>query len=118
MSQELEDEGPPVQLAAPVPGVSESGYYEWRGRAPSVRTLRHTWLTGQITQIHAASPRTYGAWRVHAELTLGQGLIVEHGTVELLMRRAGSRRLRSLRLSANLSAGTLDDVGSRRLYGI
>lgn len=72
MSQELEDECPPVQLAARVPGVSESGYYEWQAHAPSARTLLHTWLTGQITQIHAASRRTFGAWRVHAELTLAR----------------------------------------------
>jgi putative transposase len=26
---------------------------------------------------------------VHAELTLGRGLVVAHGTVELLMQRAG-----------------------------
>ncbi len=32
---------------------------------------------------------TYGARRVHAELTLGHGLVVGHGTVALLMRRAG-----------------------------
>jgi putative transposase len=59
----IASEGLPVQLAARVLGVSESGYYEWRGRAPSARTLRHTWLTGQITQIHTASRGTYGARR-------------------------------------------------------
>jgi putative transposase len=31
-------EGLPVQLATRVLGVSESGYYEWRGRAPSARS--------------------------------------------------------------------------------
>jgi putative transposase len=86
-------EGLPVQLATRAPGVSDSGYYEWRGRAPSVRAIRHQWLTGQITQARAASRGTYGARRVHAGLTLGQGLIVGHGTVELLMRRAGIKGL-------------------------
>jgi hypothetical protein len=74
-------------------GVSESGCYEWRGRAPSARSIRQAWLTSQIMQVHAASRGTYGARRVHAELTLGQGLIVGHGTVELLMRRAGIKGL-------------------------
>ncbi len=41
--------------------------------------------------MHLASNGTYGARRVHAELTLGQGVIVSHGTVELLMKRADIR---------------------------
>lgn len=50
--------------------------------------------------MHAASRGAYGARRVHAELVLGHGLAVGHGTIELLMRRAqlkglpGSRRPR------------------------
>ncbi len=78
----------PVQLAARVLGVSESGYYEWRGRAPSQRDIRHAWLTGLIRQAHADSRGTYGARRVHAELVLGRGIRVGHGAVEMLMRRA------------------------------
>jgi len=44
-----------VQLATRVLGVSESGYYEWRGRAPSVRAVRRAWLTGQIQAVRLAS---------------------------------------------------------------
>jgi hypothetical protein len=44
----------PVQLAARVLGVSESGYYEWRGRAPSARAIRHAWLTDLIRQVPPA----------------------------------------------------------------
>ena len=58
--------------------VSEAGYYEWRNRPPSLRALRHTWLLEQITAVHAASRGTYGARRIHAELTLGLGLSVGH----------------------------------------
>lgn len=43
--------------------------------------------------VHAASRDTYGARRVHAELTLGRGIVVSHGAVELLMRRAGLQGL-------------------------
>lgn len=82
-------EGLPVQLATRVLGVSESGYYEWRGRAPSLRAIRHAWLTEQIQAVHAASRGTYGALRVHAELTLGMGITVGHGAVAILMNRAG-----------------------------
>lgn len=83
----------PVQLATRVLGVSESGYYAWRDRAPSARSLRHAWLTETIGAIHVTSHGTYGARRVHAELTLGHGLVISHGTVELLMRRAGIKGL-------------------------
>jgi transposase InsO family protein len=79
----------PAQLACRVLGVSESGYYDWRTRPPSMRSLRHVWLTEQIQAVHSASFGTYGSRRVHAELRLGLGIAVGHGAVELLMRRAG-----------------------------
>jgi putative transposase len=83
----------PVQFATRVLHVAESGYYAWKSRPPSARSLRHLQLTDAITGIHTASRSTYGFRRVHAELTLGLGLQVSHGTVELLMRRAGLRGL-------------------------
>ena len=79
----------PAQVACRVLAVSESGYYERRKRAPSERTVRHAWLTDLIAQIHIESRGTYGGRRVHAELTLGHGIAVGHGQVELLMQRAG-----------------------------
>jgi putative transposase len=82
-------EGLSVQLAARVLQVSASGYYEWKTRAPSARSIRHALLTDAIREVHTGSRGTYGFRRVHAELTLGRGLVVAHGTVELLMQRAG-----------------------------
>lgn len=46
-------------------------------------------LTDVIREIHTASRGTYGQRRVHAELTLGRGVTVGHGQVELVMRQAG-----------------------------
>ena len=82
-------EGLPIQTACRVLGVSESGYYARRGRPPSQRTIRHVWLTDLIRQIHTASRGTYGARRVHAELTMGHGVTVGRNAVEMLMSRAG-----------------------------
>ena len=82
----------PVQLARRVLGVAESGYYDWRSRPPSARSLRHAWLTEQIQAVHQASFGTYGSRRVHAELRLGLGIVVGHPGVEMLMRRAAPRR--------------------------
>jgi putative transposase len=106
-------DGLPAQRACQVLGVSESGYYEWRDRPPSARTLRHTWLTGLIRQIHTDSRGIYRARRVHAELTIGHGIAVGHDAVELLMRRAGlqglSGRPRYRRVPNMPTAGDLVD---------
>jgi putative transposase len=80
-------------LATRVLRVSESGFYVWRSRPPSTRSLRHVWLTEQITAIHTASRGIYGAQRVRAELMLGRGIHVGHGQVELLVHRAGLKGL-------------------------
>ena len=82
-------EGCSVQLACRVLAVSESGFYAQHQRPPSARTIRHAALTDVITRVHADSRGTYGGRRVHAELTLGHGLVVGYGTVALLMQRAG-----------------------------
>ena len=79
----------PVQMACRVLGVAESGYYEHRSRPTSARAVRHVWLTDQIQAVHAASFGTHGSRLVHAELRLGLGIAVGHGSVEMLMRRAG-----------------------------
>lgn len=60
-----------------------------RPRALGPRAIRHVLLTGTIHQIHAASNSVYGVRRVHAELTLGRGMKLWHGTVAMLMSRAG-----------------------------
>ncbi|WP_433709399.1 IS3 family transposase [Nocardia sp. CA-084685] len=89
----MASEGLPVQAACRLLDVSESGFYAWRSRPPSNRDLRHAWLTDQIRAVHTASRGVYGAMRVHAELTLGLGLTVGHGQIEMLMARAGLKGL-------------------------
>ena len=86
-------EGLGVDTACRLLGVSVSGYYSWRDRPPSVRAIRHAWLTELIVKVHTDSRGAYGAARVHAELTLGHGITVGHGAVEMLMRRAGLQGL-------------------------
>ena len=81
--------GLPVEVACRVLGVSGAGYYAWRSRPPSARTVRHAWLTDVIREVYAAAYGSYGARRVHAELVLGRGIRVGHNAVAMLMRRAG-----------------------------
>jgi putative transposase len=86
-------EGLPVEVCCRVLAVSASGYYAWRNRPPSARSLRHAWLSEQIRAVHLASRSTYGSRRVHAELRLGRGIVVGYHAVEMLMRRAGIKGL-------------------------
>lgn len=66
-------EGHSIKVSCRVLQVTEAGYYAWRKRPPSERTIRHAWLTDLITKVHVDSRGTDGARRVHAELTIGQG---------------------------------------------
>jgi transposase InsO family protein len=86
-------EGHQTLTCLKVLGASRAGYYEWRKRPPSHRSIRHAWLTDVITKVHADSFGTYGMPRVRAELVLGHGIVVSRKTVALLMRRAGLRGL-------------------------
>ena len=86
--QTMRTEGLSTQVACRVLEVSESGFYDWRSRPPSARSIRHAWLTDIIGQVHHGSRGIYGARRVHAELTLGHGITVGHNAVAMLMRRA------------------------------
>ncbi|MEN3272615.1 MAG: putative transposase, partial [Actinomycetota bacterium] len=106
-------EGLPAQLACRVLDVSESGFHAWRTRAPSERSIRHAWLTDLIRQVHTDFRGVYGYRRMHAELTLGHGLVVGEEAVWLLMRKAGLQgitgRPRYRRIPNQPSAGDFVD---------
>ena len=73
-------------MACRVLGVSGSGYYEWCSRPASARDQENEVLLKQIEQIHTDSYGSYGWPRVHAELTLGLGWLVNRKRVARLMR--------------------------------
>ena len=89
----MASEGHSIKASCRAVDVTEAGFYAWRRRPPSERAIRHAWLTDLITKAHVDSRGTYGARRVHAELTIGMGIVVGHNAVELLMRRAGLQGL-------------------------
>ena len=68
--------------------VSTSGYYAWRSRLPSRRRREDEKLTETIRAIHEESRGTYGAPRIHVELS-EQGIRVGRKRVARLMRAAG-----------------------------
>jgi putative transposase len=80
-------------VACRVLEVSRSGYYDWISRPASPRHHENELLLKHIKQIHADSRETYGSPRVHAEMTLGLGLLVNLKRVARLMRQAGIQGL-------------------------
>ena len=81
----------PVRRMCAVLGISASGYYAWRRRAPSQRALADAALAVHIQAVFAESRQTYGSPRVHAEL-------VAHG------QRCGRNRVARLMRLAHLRA--------------
>ena len=75
----------PVTTLCRVLGVSPSGYYTWRSRPASARSVSDAALTERIGAIHEYSRGTYGAPRIHAEL-IDEGWRVSRKRVARLMR--------------------------------
>lgn len=77
----------PIASMCRILGVSPSGYYAWMKRRPSRRAVTDAVLIGEIRR-HAASRGTYGAPRIHAELT-AKGMRVGRKRVTRLMSQTG-----------------------------
>lgn len=88
----------PITILCAVLEVSRSGFYAWRGRAPSERKKSDSRLVVAIAAAHAKSQRRYGSPRVHRALQR-KGILVGKKRVERLMRAAGlvGRRKRRFR---------------------
>lgn len=68
--------------------VSESGYYAWKKRAPSQRSLQDVALGERIAQAYHTNRQVYGSPRIHAVLR-SQGEACGRKRVARLMRQAG-----------------------------
>ena len=82
----------PIRFICERLGVSPSGYYAWLTRPACQRVTADEALTATIQEIHATSRGTYGAPRVHAELTDPKGpyqVPCGRHRVARLMRQAG-----------------------------
>jgi putative transposase len=97
-------------------GVSPSGYYAWKPREASSRTLADEELRGKIGAIYERSRGTYGAPRIHAELA-ANGTLVSRKRVARLMREAGwvgaSRRRRIVTTVRDSKARPAPDLVNR-----
>lgn len=52
MIESLTGQGINVHQASIALGFPQSGYYAWKGRPDSPRTLRRIWLAGEIADAH------------------------------------------------------------------
>ena len=69
--------------------VSKSGYYAWRERPPSARSIADAELLTYIRKVHEESRGIYGAPRIYAELRLEHHIYCSNKRVARLMRQAG-----------------------------
>jgi putative transposase len=76
--------------------VSKSGFYAWRGRPPSSRSIEDERLLAEIRTVHAESRGRYGSPRVHRELA-AKGIHASKHRVARLMRENGLRGRRRRR---------------------
>ena len=82
----------PVNVMCRMLGVSRSGNYDWRVRAPSSRTTANMALLHDVRRLQARNQGRYGSPRMHAALR-AEGRQCSRGRVERLMRR---HRIRGL----------------------
>jgi transposase InsO family protein len=80
----------PVRVMCAVLGVSPAGYYAWRSRPESLRSVANRDLLSEVRRIHRDNRGRYGSPRIHVELR-DRG--VSRGRIERLMRRHGIRAI-------------------------
>ena len=86
---EVERAQHPVSLLCGVLGVTRGGFYAWKGRGRSRRSLADEQLSMLIAKVHSESLETYGVPRIHAELADDHGIRVGRKRVARLMRQLG-----------------------------
>lgn len=79
----------PVSRIARAVGVTAAGYYAWKKRPRSKRSVADTELMEKIREIHAATDGTYGAPRIQADLADDHDIHVGIKRVARLLRQMG-----------------------------
>ena len=93
----LAKEGHGTKRVCRLLGVASSGFFMWRSKPPSDRSIRRAWLTDTIGAIHVASRGTYGSRRVKAELADAFGQVVNKKLIVSIIRELGIAGLPSRR---------------------
>jgi putative transposase len=94
--------------------VSPSGYYAWRGRAPSAREMANRELMVKIKTVFQESDETYGSPRVYHALK-AQGVACSENRVARLMRLRGLRARQVRRFRATTKRNKAHRAAPNRL---
>ena len=94
--------------------ASSSGYYQWRKGRVTQRTIRQRQLLDLIKKIHTDSRGTYGSPRVLKELR-DAGIVVNHKTVEELMKQNGIQAKQSKKFKATTNSKHNLPIAKNRL---
>jgi putative transposase len=94
----------PVRVLCRVMQVSVSGFYHWRGRLPSARSLEQTRVLTAIRVAHARGRGFYGPKKLRAEL-LDNGLDVGINRIRRLRRKHGIYCLHKKRFRTTTQSG-------------
>ena len=114
----LAKEGHGTKRVCRLLGVASSGFFMWRSKPPSDRSIRRAWLTDTIGAIHVASRGTYGSRRVKAELADAFGQVVNKKLIVSIMRELGIAGLPSRRRRKRILAQqvTTEDLVHRDFH--
>jgi len=99
----MHDQKYPIETMCRVLNASRSGYYEWRRGGIPQRQVRQRELLAKIKKIHEGSRRNYGSPRILRELRKA-GIVVNHKTVEELMKRNGIQAKRKKKFKATTNS--------------
>ena len=103
----------PINVLCRVLAVSRAGYYAWRKRPPSQRTMANERLKEALWGVYDRSRQTYGYRRMHA--AVHSQIPCNHKRVARLLRQAGWQARRSRRYRVTTHANLAHSVAPNRL---
>jgi putative transposase len=104
----------PIKVMCRVLRASRPGYYSWRTGRVSPRLVRRQELLVEIKKIHEESRGTYGSPRILRALR-NQGIVVNHKTVEELMKDNGIQAKHKKKYKATTNSNHNLPVAKNRL---
>jgi transposase InsO family protein len=94
--------------------VSRSGFYEWRGRAPSARVIANRQLLNQIRRLHEQTREAYGAVKTWKALNQA-GIVCGKHRVARLRSEAGMEARRKRRFRTTVEHHKLPQAAPDRV---
>ncbi|WP_411824811.1 IS3 family transposase [Leptospira sp. 'Mane'] len=108
--QRLSKEGHNIGVMSECLCVSRSGYYSWRKRIPSKRTIENIRILKEIQTIHKESMNVYGSPSIFNKLKT-QGLIIGKNRVARIMKNNGIRSIIMKKFKAPKTTDSKHNLG-------